>query len=175
MLHRICGSRMERTSSTSTVLAKSQICSISSRLRSVRVSSSSPCTGMSTSTSPSFSTWTILVWNTAMRTCAECSPFQTVRMMSKVTPFSTCRTLISVWSRYARMALVCSGVTSAITSSFFSCLPATMPAAAAASRPFMLSVLGTMTDLTFLIMLPLASTSTLSGSSPSVLRAAAAA
>ena len=36
----------------------------------------------------------------------------------------------------------------------------TMPAAAAASSPFILSVLGTMTDLTFLIMLPLAPTRT---------------
>ena len=73
------------------------------------------------------------------------------------------------------MAFVSSGVTSAMTSSFCSGRPATMPAAAAAFSPFILSVLGTMTDLTFLIMLPLAPTRTRSGSSPSVCRATAAA
>ena len=49
-----------------------------------------------------------------------------------------------------------------------------MPAAAAAAMPRWPFVFGTMTLLTFLMMFALASTSTVSGSAPSVLRASAA-
>ena len=49
-----------------------------------------------------------------------------------------------------------------------------MPAAAAASMPLRLLVLGTTTLLTFLMMLPLASTRTDSGSTPRSSRALAA-
>lgn len=53
-------------------------------------------------------------------------------------------------------------------------LSATMPAAAAAAMPRRPFVFGTMTLLTFLMMFALASTSTVSGSAPSVWRASAA-
>ena len=50
-----------------------------------------------------------------------------------------------------------------------------MPAAHAASIPFLPSVFGTVTDLAFLMMLPLTRTRALSTDSPSMRRASAAA
>ena len=73
------------------------------------------------------------------------------------------------------MADFFSSLTSEMTSSSFSAEPAMMPAATAASMPFRCPVLGTITLFTFLMMLPLTCSCTLSGSTPSTSRAFAAA
>ena len=73
------------------------------------------------------------------------------------------------------MEALCSSVMAESTSSWASASPATMPAAAAAGMPRSPPVWGTTTLLTFLMMLPLTSTSTRSGSAPRTLRALAAA
>lgn len=75
----------------------------------------------------------------------------------------------------ARLIQGCSWETSAITSSSRSGFPAMIPAAAAAGIPFRWLVLGTITLLTFLIMLPLAPILTLSGMHPKTSLAFAAA
>ena len=62
-----------------------------------------------------------------------------------------------------------------MTSRAFLGLPATMPAATEAFRPFMPLVLGTMTLFTFLMMLPLALISTRFGIVPRISWAFAAA
>ena len=67
------------------------------------------------------------------------------------------------------------GDTSAITSRLRSARPATMPAAAAASIPLSPPVWGTTTLFAFLMILPLAATSTRTGRVPSSSRARAAA
>ena len=82
---------------------------------------------------------------------------------------------MGVFSKNSRIPSTCSGFTEAITSSSLEASPATIPAAAAAGIPFKCPVLGTITDFTFLMMLPLACTRTRSGISPKISRATAAA
>ena len=80
---------------------------------------------------------------------------------------SASATFIGVCSRKALISCICSCLMSAMTSSCFSGLPATIPAATAASIPFIPPVLGTMTLFTFLIIFPLTSTLTCEGFFPS--------
>ena len=82
---------------------------------------------------------------------------------------------MGVLSRKRRISAFCSSVTSEITSRARPAWPPTMPAAAAASIPFIPPVLGTMTLLTFLMMLLLTPSQTWPGSLPSTSRALAAA
>ena len=77
--------------------------------------------------------------------------------------------------RKRRMAAFWFTVTSEMTSSSLAAFPPRMPATAAASMPFIPSVLGTTTLLTFLMMLLLTPIFTRSGSQPSTSRALAAA
>ena len=175
MLQRIWGSSTCFKSSTSTVLIKSQISSIFNKERSVRPSFVSPSTGTSFKISPFFSISTMLVWKLTIRTLDHASPLYKVTTISNVKPLSTCSTEMGVFSRNSFMTAIPSFSTLAITSSSLSGSPATIPAAAAAGMPFKWSVLGTITDFTFLMMLPLAPITTLSGSSPSTFLATAAA
>ena len=95
--------------------------------------------------------------------------------MSKIWPLSTASTRMEVSVKKRRISAFWASVTSEMTSSALPAWPATMPAAAAASMPFMPPVLGTMTLLTFLMMLLLTPSQTEPGSWPSTSRALAAA
>ena len=118
---------------------------------------------------------TMLVWKSVMRTYALSVPEKTLTAMSKICGVSAWRTSIGVFSRNSPIVLICSGVMEASTCSSAEASPAATPAAAAAGRPLSPPVFGTTTLLTFLMMLPLASTSTRSGMTPRVSRAFAAA
>ena len=68
---------------------------------------------------------------------------------------------------------MCSGVTSSSTSMRFAALPPMAPMSTAARTPLSPFVLGTMTDLTFLRILPHTATENRSGRTPSTSRARA--
>ena len=170
------------TSSMSQVLAKSRMSLMFSRFLSARptslVSSWQPAPPSFLASYRVFSSFwirTMLVWYWAIRTREEWSPLWSLTMMSKIRPLSTASTWMGTFFRKSFISFFCSGVTSAMTSSCFSDLPPTIPAAAAAWMPFSPSVLGTTTLFTFLMMLPLTPISTLSGISPRISRALAAA
>lgn len=117
----------------------------------------------------------MLVWYWLMRTTAESVPQYRAMIMSKIMPLSMASTEMGTLDRKRRMAAFWFTVTSEMTSSSLAAFPPRMPATAAASMPFIPSVLGTTTLLTFLMMLLLTPIFTRSGSQPSTSRALAAA
>ena len=116
----------------------------------------------------------MLVWYWLMRTTAESVPQYRAMIISKIMPLSMASTEMGTLDRKRRMAAFWFAVTSEMTSSSLAAFPPRMPAAAA-SMPFIPSVLGTTTLLTFLMMLLLTPIFTRSGSQPSTSRALAAA
>ena len=175
MLYSIWRPRVSFTSAASSASANSTIFSTVSSERSVFLSPPASEYSFSRRTAPSFLMLMTLVWKPAMRQEAEWPPAETVISMSNTSPDSDLLTVKCAVSRNFAISLVCSGVTAEMTCSSLSGSPAAMPAAAAAFRPFSPPVFGTMTLLTFLMMLPLTQISTSSGSAPRVFAAMAAA
>ncbi len=175
ILQRICRCSTSLTSSRSTLSAKSRMPSTLMNERSM--SGASSCLGFSlrSSTSPFFISHTMWSCAPLMRTAASSSPWRTRTIRSSTSADSRRRTWISVRSRYALICGRDDSAMDAMTCKPREASPAAMPAAAAASIPFIPPVCGTVTLLTFLMILPLASISTCLGSAPSSSRARAAA
>ena len=143
---------------------------------------SSCCKGFSCipwGTSRSCRTWPLrltctrlVCWST-IRTRATSSPARTSTRMSKGWVVSSGKMATRSWARYSSTASISCSVTWAMHSSWAWAWAATVPTAAATSRPRLPPVLGTTTLLTFLMMLPLTWSFTCWGSFPRVWRATA--
>ena len=174
LLHASCRLMQGRIRSMSTVSIKVRMSFTFRTLLSWRLASAEALSGFSSSTRPSFSMYTRLVWLLATRVTALCPLSQPVSRMSSRQGVSGQVTVISVASKYSWICFVSSSVTLASTCSSASASPATMPTAMAASMPRRPPVLGTTTDFTFFRMFPLISASTFSGLPPSTSRSFAA-
>ena len=96
-------------------------------------------------------------------------------MMCRREGVSSSSTVQTPWASIWRVASRSAGPTLLSTSRPSEALPASAPSTALVSMPRMLPVVGTITPLAFLIMLPLHFTTRRRGSSPSTSRALAAA
>ena len=109
-----------------------------------------------------------------MRTFARDDPLYTVTIISSRCSELSGVSSTGVFSMYAPSAAFASSLICEITSSPALSSPPSAPAHTAAAMPRLPPVLGTTTLLTFLMMLPLASTAIRSGVAPSAARATAA-
>ncbi len=158
----IWGSMISFSRFISAVLANSRIEDTDIPLLSEREESTSSSRLFERRTLPSFSILTTFICWWIISTSADSSPLFILIIICNFAVVSRSDTFIFPAWIYSLINGISEGLTEDNTSSPRSESPASIPAATAVSIPFKPSQLGTTTAFTFLMMLPLASTSIVS-------------